>query len=190
MSVSVPADPMSGRESDHLLVCESGRQARVVGDLGFAQLGDKAVVGPGAFVGEERGPVLAGFGHRLDRVVGDVRRILEPVERRVHVAPQHVAVHDRHAEQFHDHVHRQHHREFLHEVSAAALDERFEALDRGRAYERFELADRTRRERSADELALHVMVGRVHEDHHGKQGFRVERLDHRAFRGAVQQRLL
>ena len=68
--------------------------------------------------------------------------------------------------------------------------QRLEALDRRRAHERLELGDRPGRERAADELALHVVVGRVHEDHHGKQRARVERLDRRAFGRAVEQRLL
>ena len=65
-----------------------------------------------------------------------------------------------------------------------------ETFDRGLSHERLELSDRPRRERAAHELALHIVVGRVHEDHHGQHRGRVEPLDHRAFGGAVEQRLL
>ena len=94
------------READHLAVGEPRGRAVVGVDLGFAQLGDEAVVGMRTLVGEERCPVLAGLAHRLDRVVGDVRRFLEAVERRVHPVPERVAVGGGNAEQLHDHVHR------------------------------------------------------------------------------------
>ena len=68
--------------------------------------------------------------------------------------------------------------------------ERLEAVDRGRAHERLELGDRPWRERPADELALHVVLGRIHEDHHGEHCACVEALDHRALGRAVEQRLL
>ena len=47
-------------------------------------------------------------------------------------------------------------------------------FDRGLAHERLELGDRSGRERAAHELALHVVLGRIHEDHHGEQRVRVE----------------
>ena len=76
-----------------------------------------------------------------------------------------VAVGRRHAEQLADDHRRDERAELLDVVELLGSDELLEVVVDERGDERFELADAPRRERTADELAQPVVLGRVHEDH-------------------------
>ena len=151
---------------------------------------DEPVVGMRALVGEQRRPVLARLRHRLDRVVGDVRRLLEPVERGVHPVAQLVAVgRGTPSSSMITFIGR------IAENSSTKSPPPFSCSG-----SRHSIAvARTNGSRSAiargvnarlTSLRCTSCVGRVHEDHHGEHRRGVEHLDRGALGRAVQQRLL
>ena len=188
--VSVPAEPIS--DANPITSASVSRASRAVFgvDLRFAQLRDEAVVGMRGLVGEQVVPVPAGLAHRLDRVVGDVGRLLEPVERGVHQCRNVLRSAAGTPRSSMITFIGQHRRELLDEVAAALSTsgsrQSIAVLRTNGSSSEIARGD----ERAAHELALHVVLGRVHEDHHGEHRLGVEALDHGALGRAVEQGLL